>query len=440
MKQYDLLVIGFGKAGKTLAVKMSQLGKKVALVEKNPQMYGGTCINIGCIPTKTLIRVAEETRDFSEAMSEKEKVTKRLRDKNFVMLNSAEVDLYTATAKFIEDKVVEITAIDGSSERLTASAIVINTGSISRVLSIDGLTTTRNVYDSTEIQMLEELPTTLGIIGGGNIGLEFASLYAKLGSEVTVFEAGKILEREEPSVAKLAKEYMVENGINLVEEAQVVSVNEHSKGVNLKVGEKEYIFSALLYATGRQPAIDGLGLENTNIQLTEQGAVKVDEYCQTNVEGVFAVGDVNGGPQFTYVSLDDFRIVFNYLTKQGSYNLSQRGMIPTTTFIDPPLSRIGMTEVQVKEAGYEYQVNELLVSAMPKAHVDGDLRGIFKVIVDKETKLILGATLFGNASHEVINLIKMAMDHNIPYTYFESQIFTHPTMSENLNDLFTFKK
>lgn len=435
-KSYDLLVIGFGKAGKTLAAKMSALGKNVALVEENTDMYGGTCINIGCIPTKTMIVAAEHNLDFSQTMAQKEVVTTRLRQKNQLSLTEHGVDLYNAKARFISNEVVEITAGD-EVERLAADIIVINTGATSNILPIPGLLDTKNVVDSTGIQELEKQPITLGLIGGGNIGLEFASLYAKLGTKVTVFEAGSmLLPREEPVVAQLARDYLEEDGVSFKLNARVSGVKNAGDKVILSANDADYTFDAVMYATGRKPNIEGLGLENTTIALTEGGAIQVDDYCETSVPNIYAVGDVNGGLQFTYTSLDDFRIVFGKLTGNGDYNLSKRQNVPTTTFIEPPLSSVGLKENQLIEQDIPYQSNELFVSAMPRAHVNNDLRGIYKVHINPETKEILGATLFGRESQENINLIKIAMDNHIPYTYFKNQVFTHPTMAENLNDVF----
>lgn len=438
MKQYDIIVVGFGKAGKTLAGKMSSLGKKVALVEQHPAMYGGTCINIGCIPTKTLIHAAEENLSFDQAMELKETVVTRLRNKNETVLRGAGVDLYQAHARFVADKVIEVTAGE-EREELTADTIVINTGALSNVLPIPGLLETPNVVDSTGIQHLSDKPKRLGIIGGGNIGLEFASLYARLGSQVTVFEAAPaLLTRAEEEVAALAKEYLESDGISFVLSAQVEKVAAAGQAVAVTVNGQDYEVDVLLYATGRKPAVEGLGLEDTAIELTDRGAIAVDEYCQTSVAGVYAVGDVNGGQQFTYTSLDDFRIVFGHLTGAGTYTSNQRGQVPTTTFIEPPLSQVGRTEKEVAAAGIPYKVNSLPVANMPRAHVNNDLRGLYKVVVHAETNLILGATLFGANSQEIINLITMAMDNQIPYTYLKNQLFTHPTMAENLNDVFNF--
>ncbi|MBF0710828.1 MULTISPECIES: FAD-containing oxidoreductase [unclassified Gemella] len=452
MKTYDVIVIGFGKAGKTLAAKLANQGKKVALIEENKEMYGGTCINIGCIPTKTLIHAAEKGLSFEEAMLEKDAVVSRLNAKNFDMVDAV-VDIYTAHATFLDDKVIELSGgLD--KEKLTSETIIINTGAVSNVLPIEGLTTTKNVYDSTGIQKLSKLPKRLGIIGGGNIGLEFASLYAKLGSQVSILEAGdKILPREENTVSQLAKKYMEEQGIvfelgvkinHLSNNQEDVIVNVSQKDIDNKdsddsqqASSRDLVYDAVLYATGRKANIQNLGLENTSIQLTERGAIQVDEFCQTTVPNVFAVGDVNGGLQFTYVSLDDFRVVWNYLNGNKDYSLKNRKNVPTTIFINPPLSRVGLTEEQVKELNLPYVTKELPVANMPRGHVNSDLRGVFKAIVNPETKEILGATLFGAQSSELINLITMAMDNHIPYTYLAKQLFTHPTMAENLNDLFS---
>ncbi|WP_162011238.1 FAD-containing oxidoreductase [Streptococcus sp. S784/96/1] len=438
MKSYDIIVIGFGKAGKTLAGKMAAIGKKVALVEQNAANYGGTCINIGCIPTKTLIQAAENNLTFEQAMTLKETVTTRLRNKNQMVLENSGTDLINAHAKFISNKVIEVSAGD-ETEHLTAETIIINTGAVSNVFPIPGLLESKNVVDSTGIQNLPEQPKRLGIIGGGNIGLEFASLYARLGSQVTVFENSPvILGRYEEVAAKLAQQYLEEDGVSFVLGSQVEAVANRGEEVVVTESGKEYVFDTVMYAMGRKPATEGLGLENTDIVVTDRGAVQVDDYCETTVPGVYAVGDVNGGLQFTYTSLDDFRIVFGKLTDYGHYNLQSRQNVPNSLFIEPALSQVGLTEKAAQEAGLPYKANELLVANMPRAHVNNDLRGVYKVIVNTETNEILGATLFGSGSHEIINLIKMAMDNKIPYTYLKNQIFTHPTMAENLNDVFNF--
>jgi len=417
MLTYDLIVIGFGKAGKTLAGKLASAGKKVALIERNKAMYGGTCINIGCIPTKTLLVAAEKDLSFDEVMATKNTITSRLNGKNYATIAGTGVDIIDAEAHFVSNKVIEIQAGDEKQE-LTAETIVINTGAVSNVLPIPGLSTSKNVFDSTGIQNLEQLPEKLGILGGGNIGLEFAGLYNKLGSKVTVLDAlDTFLPRAEPSIAALAKQYMEEDGIELLQNIHTTEIKNDGDQVLVVTENETYRFDALLYATGRKPNVE-------------------PQHCQTNVPGVFAVGDVNGGLQFTYISLDDFRVVYSYLAGDGSYTLEDRLNVPNTMFITPALSQVGLTESQAADLKLPYAVKEIPIAAMPRGHVNGDLRGAFKAVVNTETKEILGATIFSEGSQEIINIITVAMDNNIPYTYFTKQIFTHPTLAENLNDLF----
>ncbi|EHJ55999.1 hypothetical protein HMPREF9318_00480 [Streptococcus urinalis FB127-CNA-2] len=400
-------------------------------------MYGGTCINIGCIPTKTLIHAAETGQDYSTAMAERDSVTSKLRTKNYNMLANADtVDVYTAKASFVSNKVIKLSS-ETEEKELTSEIIIINTGAISNVLPIPGLKESKHVYDSTEIQTVKEQPKRLGIIGGGNIGLEFGGLYAKLGSQVTVFDTtSRILMREEEDVAELATQYLEEEGISFELESQIANVKNQGEEVVITTQRGDYTFDAVLYATGRKPNTADLGLENTDIKVNDRGAIQVDEFKQTSVKNVFAVGDVNGGLQFTYVSLDDYRIVMSYLVGDKSYSEKVRKNIPNTTFINPPLSRVGIDEATAKEKGLHYKANQLLVANMPRGHVNNDLRGIYKVVVDADTDLILGATLFAAEAQETINIITMAMDNKVPYTYLRDQIFTHPTMAENLNDVF----
>ena len=436
MLTYDLIVIGFGKAGKTLAAKMATQGKKVALIERSKAMYGGTCINIACIPTKTLLVAAEKGLTFDQVIAEKNAVTSRLNSKNYAGVSGAGVDIIDGEAHFLSNKVIEITVGD-EKEELTAETIVINTGAVSNVLPIPGLTETEHVYDSTGIQNLKELPKRLGVLGGGNIGLEFAGLYNKMGSQVTVLDAAPVfLPRVEPSIAALAKQYMEEDGIRLLQNVRTTQVKNDGEEVVVVTEDGEFRFDALLYATGRKPNVEPLKLENTDIELTERGAIKVNKHLETSVPGVFAAGDVNGGLQFTYISLDDFRILYSYLAGDGSYTLEDRKNVPTSMFITPPLAQIGLTEKEALEQGLPIAVKEIPVAAMPRGHVNADLRGAFKAVVNTETKEIVGATIFSAGAQEIINILTVAMDNKIPYTYLSKQIFTHPTLAENLNDLF----
>ena len=438
-KHYDLIVLGFGKAGKTLAAKFGSMGKAVAMIEENPLMYGGTCINIACIPTKTMIMAASKGLSYDQVLNQREVVTSRLRNKNFGMLdNNEHVDVYTGHGEFISNKEIAITAGEDKII-LSGETIIINTGAVAIKPNIDGISAATGFYNSTEIQQLSPQPNTLGVIGAGPIGLEFASLYAKLGTKVTVFniESG-ILKREEPIVQELANEYLTEQGITILNDVTLNSVSNDGNKPVITANGQNYTFDAVLYATGRKPNTANIGLENTDITTNERGAIIVNDTCESSVPSVYAVGDVNGGPQFTYISLDDFRIVFGALTGNGQYTLKDRKNIPYTTFLTPPLARVGLTEEDAINKGYTVKTKEMLVATMPRAHVNDYLKGAFKIVVNADNDLILGATLYSQGAEELINLIKMAMDNNIPYTYFKNQIFTHPTMAENLNDLCNF--
>ena len=438
-KHYNLIVLGFGKAGKTLAAKFGAMGKAVAMIEENPLMYGGTCINIACIPTKTMIVAASKGLSYDQVLNQREVITSRLRNKNFGMLDTNEhVDVYTGHGEFISNKEIAITAGEDKII-LSGETIIINTGAVAIKPNIDGISAATGFYNSTEIQQLSPQPNTLGVIGAGPIGLEFASLYAKLGAKVTVFniESG-ILKREEPIVQELANEYLTEQGITILNDVTLNSVSNDGNKPVITANGQNYTFDAVLYATGRKPNTANIGLENTDITTNERGAIVVNDTCESSVPGVYAVGDVNGGPQFTYISLDDFRIVFGALTGNGQYTLKDRKNIPYTTFLTPPLARVGLTEEDAINKGYTVKTKEMLVATMPRAHVNDYLKGAFKIVVNADNDLILGATLYSQGAEELINLIKMAMDNNIPYTYFKNQIFTHPTMAENLNDLCNF--
>ena len=438
MRVYDMIVIGFGKGGKTLAANVASTGKKVAVIEKDEKRYGGTCINIACIPTKTLIQAVEDGADFDEAYSYRDEVTDKLRNKNYHNLADQElIDVYDGLATFKEDKVISVKA-ENSEFELTADTIIINTGTLPQLPDIEGIKQTAGIFDSTSLQTLRVQPKTLGIIGAGNIGLEFASLYAQLGTQVYLFNRSEgILRKEEPELAELAYEYLQEDGVEFVNNFTTHRLSTDKEGkVIVEGSDQTFAVDALLIATGRKANTEGLGVENTNIALDDKGFMKVGDDLQTTVEGVYALGDINGGPQFTYISLDDFRIVKSQLLKDGSYKLADRKNVCHTHFLNPPLAAVGLTEAMAKEKGLGVKTNILDVSAMPRAHVNGDLRGRFKVVLDEKGEKILGASLMGRSAEELINLIKMAIDNNIPASYLKNQVFTHPSMAENFNDLF----
>lgn len=457
MKNYDAIIIGFGKGGKTLAGALATAGQKVAIIEQSDKMYGGTCINVGCLPSKSLKTTAEisankggtfeeKAQRYTDAVKERERLTSMLRGKNFHKLADNEnIDVINAHGKFIGKNEVEISFSDGSTDILTAPKLFINTGSSPRKPDIDGITDSRFVLESNELMELESLPKRLVIIGGGYIGMEFASMYANFGSKVTVIQNDSVfLPREDREIASAVLKRLNDLSIEVIFNGNTKSLKDKNNYTVLNVstenGEITLEADAVLTAVGRIPNTENLGLDAAGIELTERGAVKTDEHLRTSNPAVYAMGDVVGGLQFTYISLDDFRIVKSALLGNGSRTINNRGEVPYSVFLDPPFSRIGLTEEQAIKQGYNIKVVSMPAAAIPKAQVIRETTGLLKAIVDADTEEILGAHLFCAESHEIINIIKLAMDAHLKYSVLKDMIFTHPTMAESLNDLFSMVK
>ncbi|MEB5756189.1 reactive chlorine resistance oxidoreductase RclA [Citrobacter cronae] len=441
MNQYQAIIIGFGKAGKTLAATLAKTGWRVAIVEQSNTMYGGTCINIGCIPTKTLVHDAELQHDFATAMQRKAAVVSFLRDKNFHNLADLEnVDVIDGRAEFVDNHTVRVVQSTGAIE-LSGEKIFINTGAQSTVPDVEGLTTTPGVFDSTGLLNLTQRPERLGILGGGYIGVEFASMFANFGSKVTLYEAAPLfLAREDRDIAEAIARILRDKGVEIILNANVQAVSSGDGAVQVKMPGGVQIVDALLVASGRKPATENLQLQKAGVDVNDRGAIIVNKYLRTSADNIWAMGDVTGGLQFTYISLDDFRIVRDNLSGEGRRHTGDRQNVPYSVFMTPPLSRVGMTEEQARASGASVQVVTLPVAAIPRARVMDDTRGVLKAVVDSETKQILGVSLLCVDSHEMINIIKTVMDAGLPYTTLRDQIFTHPSMSESLNDLFSLVK
>ncbi len=441
MNNYQAAIIGFGKAGKTLAAALGRAGWRVAIIEKSKEMYGGTCINVGCIPTKALVHDVQTTADFSEAMQRKASVVEFLREKNYLNLaNIAQVEVIDGHAEFTDPHTLKITTDQGLSQ-LRADRIFINTGAEAVFPQIEGLIPGPRIVDSTGILNLSSLPKRLAILGGGYIGVEFASMFASFGSEVTLFDtSSQFLAREDADVSVAIKNVLQGQGIKIELNTTVQSVSSGHDSVTLHTGRGDCQADVLLVATGRRPATQSLKLENAGVTTNARGAIQVDKYLKTSADHIWAMGDVTGGPQFTYISLDDFRIVHDHLLGKGTRTTEDRVNIPYSVFMTPTLSRIGLTEAQAREQGRNFQVVSLPVAAIPRARVINDTRGVLKALVDNDSKKILGVALLAADSHEVINIVKTVMDAGLPYTVLRDQIFTHPTMSESLNDLFALIK
>ena len=448
MKQYDAIIIGFGKAGKTLAAELSNRGWQVAVVERSSMMYGGTCPNIACIPTKTLVHEAgiaallyhddypKQANLYKQAIGRKNRLTSFLRNKR------PNVTVYTGEGSFVSANIIKVALPEGDIE-LQGKEIFINTGSTPIIPAIDGIKESQKVYTSTTLLDLNVLPQRLIIVGGGYIGLEFASMYAEFGSKVTLLEGGnRFMPRNDQDIANSVKEVLEKKGIEIHLNARAQSIHDTNDGVTLTYSDVSdgtpYFVDgdAILIATGRKPMIEGLNLQAAGIGVDAHGAIVVNDQLRTTVPHVWAMGDVKGGAQFTYLSLDDFRIIRDQLFGDKKRDIGDRDPVPYAVFIDPPLAHIGLTEEEALKRGYSFKVSRLPATSVVRSRTLKQTDGMLKAIVNDHSGKIMGCTLFCAEAPEIINIVAMAMKTGQHYTFLRDFIFTHPSMSEGLNELF----
>jgi probable pyridine nucleotide-disulfide oxidoreductase len=448
----DVIVLGFGKGGKTAAHVLSNAGQRVVLIEQSEDMYGGTCPNVGCIPTKMLVHYSNSRRlehaaqeFFASSIEGVRALTAAGRAANFNAINGKDLaTVITGTARFIDSHTVAVG--EGKEEiTVTASTILINTGSEPVVPAIEGIATTAHLVSSSDLTRLDKLPEHLVIIGGGYLGLEFASIYRHFGADVTVLEAtDRLLPKEDEDVASVAAEILSGDGITIITGSSVTRVEDANGAtvVTYVKGGATYTVQgdAVLPATGRKPATDELKLAAAGVDVSPRGAVVVDEHLRTSQPHIFALGDVNGGPQFTYISLDDARIVIDQLLGEGKRSTKDRVAVPRTMFITPPLATVGLTEREAREKGLNIKVAREKVAnivAFRRAYTVEETRGVMKFILDADTDLILGAAILSIDAQEVINMIALAMQQGVTATTLQNGIYTHPSTTEAFNEVFT---
>ena len=453
--QYDAIVIGSGQAGTPLCTALAEAGLRTALVER--EHVGGTCINEGCTPTKTMVasgRVAYLARRGSDygvhtgpITIDMERVRQRKRDIVASFRNgsqskiekTADLDLIFGDASFTGPKSVNVRLCDGGARTLTGDRFFINAGARPSMPSLDGLKDVPYL-NSTSIMELDAVPEHLLVLGGGYVGLEFGQLFRRLGSKVTIVQSGgQLLGREDPDVAQEVARILEQDGIEILLNATAKRVSKAANDIRLDVGQQDssrtISGSHLLVATGRTPNSDTLNLAAAGIKADRHGYILVDDRLETNVPGIYVLGDIKGGPAFTHISYDDYRIIRTNVIEKGNASIAGR-LVPYTVFIDPQLGRIGVTETEARTQNKEIRVAKMPMTSVARALEVDEARGFMKAVVDADSGQILGAAVLGIEGGEIMAVIQLAMMGKLPYTILREGIFAHPTLAESLNNLF----
>jgi pyruvate/2-oxoglutarate dehydrogenase complex dihydrolipoamide dehydrogenase (E3) component len=454
-QQYDAIVIGSGQAGTPLSVALAQAGMRTALVER--KHVGGTCINEGCTPTKTMVasgRVAYLARraadygvhtgpisiDLTKVRQRKRDIVDSFRNGSQSRIEkTANLELIFGEASFSSSKTVTVRTNDGGQQVLSANYIFINAGTRASRPKLEGLDTVP-VLDNISIMELDAVPEHLLVLGGGYIGLEFGQLFRRFGSRVTIVQsAGQLLTREDPDIAEEVAKILQQDGVEILLNAKTTRVNQADGELRLEVQRQgkaaTLTGSHLLAATGRASNADTLNVTAAGIQTDARGFIKVNDRLETTASGIYALGDIKGGPAFTHISYDDFRIIRSNLLEKKSASTKNR-LVPYTVFIDPQLGRIGLTEAEARAQSRKFRVARLPMTSVARALEVDETRGFMKAIVDGESNQILGAAVLGIEGGEVMSALEIAMMGKLPYTALRDGTFAHPTLAESLNNLF----
>jgi pyruvate/2-oxoglutarate dehydrogenase complex dihydrolipoamide dehydrogenase (E3) component len=454
-QQFDAIVIGSGQAGTPLSTALAEAGIHTALIER--EHVGGTCVNEGCTPTKTMVasaRVAYLARrgaDYGvhtgDIRIDMERVRQRKRD----IVNSfrngsqgriektANLELIFGEASFTGAKSLLVRQRDGGQRALTAGKIFINAGARPSVPALDGLKSVP-FLDSTSIMELDTVPEHLLVLGGGYVGLEFGQMFRRFGSRVTIVQSGgQLLNREDPDIAEEVAKILQQDGVEVLLNAKAHRMSQAEGSIRLEIQQHGHSTaldgSHLLVATGRVPNSDTLNLDAAGVQTDDRGFIKVNGRLETTSNGIYALGDIKGGPAFTHISYDDFRIIRTNLIEKGSASTDGR-LVPYTVFIDPQLGRIGMTETEARAQKRNIRGAKLPMTSVARALEVDETRGFMKAIVDAESNQILGAAVLGIEGGEIMSAIEIAMMGKLPYTALRDGVFAHPTLAESLNNLF----
>jgi pyruvate/2-oxoglutarate dehydrogenase complex dihydrolipoamide dehydrogenase (E3) component len=453
---YDAIVIGSGQGGGPLSTTLAKAGRKTAIIER--EHVGGTCINEGCTPTKTMVasaRVAylvkraadygvhtgQVSVDMSVVRKRKRDIVNSFRNGSERRIESTEgVDLLMGEAAFVGPKTLEVHLNNGEVQQLTADTIFINTGERPAIPPLKGVESVPTL-NSTSIMELDTVPEHLLVMGGGYVGLEFGQMFRRFGSQVTVVQRGaQLLGREDTDIAEAVADILREDGIEVLLQTAALQVTQDGNGkiqltVRTPEGERVLAGSHLLLAAGRVPNTDKLNLDATGIQTDKRGYIPVNDKLETSVPGIYALGDVKGGPAFTHISYDDFRIIRTNLLEHGDASIKDR-ILPYTVFIDPQLGRVGLSETEARKQGRNIKVAKMPMNYVARALEVDESRGVMKVVVDADTQQILGAAILGLEGGEIMAMLEIAMMGKVPYPVLQEGVFAHPTLAESLNNLF----
>jgi len=456
LKTYDAIVIGAGQAGVPLAKKLALAGKKTALIEK--RYVGGTCVNDGCTPTKTWVASAKMAYmashsqnlgvdiksfkvDMKRVKKRKDEVVKMFRGSSQSGLERTRgLDLIFGEATFTGEKTISVKLKDSGKSEMKADLVFLNTGCKTIIPAVEGLQDI-DYLTSTSILELDKAPEHLLVIGGNYIGLEFGQMFRRFGSKVTVIERGpRIVSREDEDVSQELTKILSAEQINILTGAETKKFKKTAKGniiATVLAGRKETKIkcSHVLVAVGRSPQTENLALDKTGVNVDERGFIKVNGKLETNVKGIYALGDVKGGPAFTHISYNDYTIVYRNLLEGTNYTTKDRP-VPYCMFTDPQLGRVGIDETEAKKQGLKVKVAKLPMEYVARAIETGDTRGFMKAVVDIKTKKILGATVLGPEGGEIMTVLQMAIEGGITYDRIRYCVFAHPLYSESLNNLF----
>ncbi len=452
---YDLVILGGGTGSTIAAWTFAKQGQRVAVIER--QYVGGSCPNIACLPSKNIIhsakiasyfRRSEEfgiaKRDFAVDMrAVRERKRKMVSSWNDVYLDNYKTsgaEFIFGSGRFIGPKTLEATLPDGTTRQLRGTNVIINTGTRAVLEPIPGLVEAQPLTHIEALE-LEEVPAHLLVIGGGYVGVELSQAMRRFGSKVTVIERhDRLLHREDDDVTEALQRLFEDEGIDIVLNARVTRIaGTSSQFVRIALAqdgeEKTLEGSHLLIAVGRAPNTEGIGLEVAGVEVTERGYIQVNERLETTARGVWAIGEVAGSPQFTHVSVDDFRVVYDSLT--GGTRVTTGRLIPFCLFTDPECARVGLSEKEAKAHGVGYRLFKIPMEAVMRASTLSETRGFLKTLVEADGDRILGFTAFGVGAAEIMSAVQIAMTAGLPYTALRDAVLTHPTLVEGLIPLFS---